>query len=80
MKRQHIASMVIFSASIFVVGITLAAQDKNTLKSPSGIAFSEFNGYEQWQMVASSQAPTTVADAVRRQIPGASSQFWEIPC
>jgi hypothetical protein len=56
MKRQHIASMVIASASICVVAIALAAQDKYTLKSPSGIAFSELKGYEQWQMVASSQA------------------------
>src|SRR5262245_5984650 len=56
MKRQHIASVVIVSASIFVVGIMLAAQDRFTLKSPTGIAFSEFRGYERWQMVASSQA------------------------
>jgi hypothetical protein len=41
-KRQRIASIVIASASIFVVGITLAAQDKYTLKSPSAISFSEF--------------------------------------
>ena len=40
MKRQHIASMVIGSAAICVVGMALAAQDKYTLKSPSGIAFS----------------------------------------
>ena len=32
MKRQHIASMAIASASICVVGIALAAQDKYTLK------------------------------------------------
>ena len=37
MKRQHIALLVIASASILVVGITLAAQDRYTLKSPSGI-------------------------------------------
>jgi Cytochrome P460 len=55
MKRQHIASMVIASASIFVVGITLAAQDKYTLKSPSGISFSEFKGYEAWQTISVAQ-------------------------
>lgn len=55
MKRQHIASMVIASASIFVVGITLAAQDRYTLKSPSGISFSEFKGYEAWQAISVSQ-------------------------
>ena len=55
MKRQHIASMVIVSASIFVAGITLAAQDRYTLKSPSGISFSEFKGYEAWQAISVSQ-------------------------
>lgn len=55
MKRPHIVSLVIVSASIFVVGITLA-QDRFTLKSPGGIAFSEFKGYDTWQVIASSQA------------------------
>ena len=55
MKRRYIASMMIASASLFVVGITPAAQDRFTLKSPNGIAFSEFKGYDKWQMVASSQ-------------------------
>ena len=54
MKRRHIASLVIVSASIFVVG-TLAAQDRYTLKSPSGISFSEFKGYEAWPAIAVSQ-------------------------
>ena len=55
MKRQHIASIVIVSTSIFVVGITLAAQDRYTLKSPNGISYSEFKGYETWQAIAPSQ-------------------------
>lgn len=55
MKLQHIASLMMVSASFFAAGITLAA-DRYTLKSPSGISFSEFKGYEQWQMVTSSQS------------------------
>ena len=55
MKRQHIALLVIASASILVVGITLAAQDRYTLKSPSGMSFSEFKGYEAWQAISVSQ-------------------------
>jgi Cytochrome P460 len=54
-KLRHIASMAIVPASLFVAGITLAAQDRFALKAPNGIAFSEFKGYEAWQMVASSQ-------------------------
>jgi hypothetical protein len=55
MKRQLIAAMVVVSASLFVVGITLGAQDRFTLKAPNGIAFSEFKGYDTWQTIASSQ-------------------------
>ena len=55
MKRQRIVSKVVVSASLFVVGITLSAQDRFTLKTPNGIAFSEFKGYEAWQMITSSQ-------------------------
>ncbi len=31
------------------------AQDKYTLKSPSGIAFSDFKGYEDWSVVSSAR-------------------------
>jgi len=33
----------------------VSAQDKYTLKVPGGLAFSEFRGYEAWQMVSVSQ-------------------------
>src|SRR5688572_10620903 len=55
MKIQHIASMAFVLASILVVGTTIAAQDRYTLKSPSGISFSEFKGYEAWQAISVSQ-------------------------
>jgi hypothetical protein len=35
---------VIVAASVFVVSVVLAAQDRFTLKTPNGIAFSEFKG------------------------------------
>jgi hypothetical protein len=35
--------------------VAFAAQDRFTLKSPNGIAFSEFRGYDTWQDVAVSQ-------------------------
>ena len=40
MKRQYIASIVIASASLFAGGITLADQDRFSLKSANGILFS----------------------------------------
>jgi len=33
----------------------ISAQDKYTLKVPNGLAFSEFSGYEAWQVVSISQ-------------------------
>src|SRR5580700_8769652 len=38
-----------------LVVLALAAQDRYTLKVPNGLAFSEFRGYEDWQVVAPSQ-------------------------
>jgi hypothetical protein len=35
--------------------MVLPAQDRFTLKVPNGIAFSEFKGYETWQVIAPSQ-------------------------
>ena len=43
---------------VFVVagGSAISAQDKYTLQVPDGLAFSEFRGYEDWQVVAVSQS------------------------
>ena len=54
MKRKHIASLLIVSALIFVAGIALA-QDKYSVKVPGGLAFSEFRGYESWEVVSVSE-------------------------
>ena len=37
-------------------GLIIAAQDKYTLTVPNGLAFSEFEGYENWQVISISQA------------------------
>src|SRR5262245_38970147 len=56
MTNQNMARMAIVSALTLVVG-GLWAQDRFALKSPGGIAFSEFKGYEAWQLIAVSLAP-----------------------
>ncbi len=43
-----IAVLGVFATSIF-------AQDKYALKTPSGIAFSDFRGYEDWAVVSSAR-------------------------
>jgi hypothetical protein len=46
------AAMVVFAV---VVAATVYAQDKYSLKSPSGVAFSDFRGYEDWSVVSSAR-------------------------
>jgi hypothetical protein len=58
MKLQHSAALGLAAASVFAVGVMLAAQDRFTLQAPNGIAFSEFKGYEAWQLIAPSQPDT----------------------
>jgi Cytochrome P460 len=45
------------SVSIIVLaaGVAISAQDKYTVEVPSGLAFSEFRGYEDWSVVAISE-------------------------
>ncbi len=65
-------------------GMALAQQDKYTLKVPGGLAFSEFRGYEGWQVVSISQNDKLVAvilanpvmiDAYLAGIPGNGKPF-----
>jgi hypothetical protein len=57
MKHRQFTAVVIVAASVFVVSVVLAAQsqDRYTLTSANGIAFSEFRGYDAWQMIATSE-------------------------
>ena len=38
-----------------------SAQDKYTVKVPGGLAFSEFRGYESWELISTSDNGTVVA-------------------
>src|SRR5262245_48534848 len=55
MKHRYLAFMAIVSAWLVAVSMTLVAQNRATLKSPNGIAFSEVNGFETWPVIATSQ-------------------------
>jgi hypothetical protein len=62
MKRTPFTIAMIGVVSLAVLGgIAFAAQDKYTVKVPGGLAFSEFRGYEGWQVVATSQNDKLVA-------------------
>jgi hypothetical protein len=57
MKRDHIAALVVLAASIFVATLTLAAQDRSSVRVPNGLSFAEFKDYDTWQTIAPSQTP-----------------------
>src|SRR4029453_8719325 len=57
MKKAQITAIASAAGVLTVLGgIALAQQDKYTLKVPGGLAFSEFRGYENWAVVATSQS------------------------
>jgi Cytochrome P460 len=55
-KRVLISVGIAGTIAVLVAGAAISAQDKYTLKVPNGLAFSEFKGYEGWQMIAVSNA------------------------
>src|SRR5712691_995267 len=87
MKRKSMLAIGIVSVSVVVLGGTaIAAQDKYGLKSPSGIAFSDFRGYEDWSAVSSARtdevlkvivANPTMINAYKAGIPGNGQPFPE---
>ena len=65
-------------------GMALAAQDKYTLQVPNGLAFSDFRGYEDWEVVSLSHteelikvilANPVMVDAYRSGVPGNGKPF-----
>jgi len=69
-----------------VSGVAGSKQDKYTVKLPDGVAFSDFRGYEDWQLISSSKTddrlkvilgnPTIIA-AYKSGIPGNGKPFPE---
>ena len=67
-------------------GVAVSAQDKYTLQLPGGLAFSDFRGYGDWQLISSSKTddrlkvilgnPTIIA-AFKSGIPGNGKPFPE---
>ena len=53
MKRADFAAkFAILALPAALVGAALAAQDRYSVQVPGGLAFSEFKGYENWQVIA----------------------------
>jgi hypothetical protein len=67
-----------------LAGAAISAQDRYTVQVPDGLAFSEFKGYEEWQVISLSQSEHFLAailgnpvmiDAYKAGIPGNGKPF-----
>ena len=87
---QRVAGFTVVVTAIAVLAVLVAtvvyAQDKYSLKSPSGIAFSDFRGYEDWSVVSSARtdevlkvivANPAMINAYKAGVPGKGQLFPE---
>jgi hypothetical protein len=84
-ESKRMRTIAIVTALVSALGgSALSAQTKYTLKVPGGLAFSEFRGYEGWQVVSVSQDGPLIAailanpvmiQAYQKGIPGNGKPF-----
>jgi Cytochrome P460 len=84
--KGRLAITTAAAALTVLVSTAIYAQDKYTLVSPSGIAFSDFKGYEDWSVVSSARTdevlkvivanPIMIA-AYKAGVPGNGQPFPE---
>jgi hypothetical protein len=90
-RRRSTAAMFVAAAGatmvIVLVGLgsrAMSAPDKYTLQFPGGLAFSDFRGYEDWQVVSVSQtddllkvmvANPVMIEAYKAGVPGNGQPF-----
>jgi hypothetical protein len=87
MTRKSKLTIAIAMPMLAVLGaMAVYAQEKYSLKSPSGIAFSDFKGYEDWSVVSSARtdevlkvivANPIMIKAYKAGIPGNGQPFPE---
>jgi hypothetical protein len=89
MQRKSKLTIAIATAVLAVLGATVIyaqdhAQDKYLLKTSSGIAFSDFRGYEDWAVASSARtdevlkvivANPTMINAYKAGVPGDGQPF-----
>src|SRR5882724_4841995 len=85
MERKSKLTIAIAAGVLAVLGVAAVyAQDKYSLKSPGGIAFSDFKGYEDWAVVSSARtdevlkvivANPTMIEAYKAGVPDNGQPF-----
>ncbi len=69
MTSKRMRTIVVVAALFSAASASaMSAQDKYTLKVPGGLAFSEFRGYEAWQVVSISQDGPLMAAIVANPV------------
>ena len=87
MKRKSVVMIARAFALLIVAGVaSVYSQEKYSLKSPDGVAFSDFKGYEDWAVVSSARtdevlkvivANPIMIKAYKEGIPGNGKPFPE---
>src|SRR4051812_19098971 len=84
MRRSKLTIAIATAAFAALGGMAVYAADKYALKTPSGIAFSDFKGYEDWSVVSSARtdevlkvvvANPVMVEAYKAGIPGNGRPF-----
>jgi hypothetical protein len=85
MNHTTKVTIVIATATLAVLaGTAVHAQDKYSLKSPSGIPFADFKGYEDWAVISSARTDDvlkvivgnpTIIKAYKAGVPGNGQPF-----
>src|SRR5438105_14008051 len=82
--ESRLAIGIVSVSLVVLIETAMSAQDKYSLKTSSGVAFSDFKGYEDWQVVSSARtdevlkvivANPTMIDAYRAGVPGNGKPF-----
>ena len=83
-KSLSLLLLIIPGVLVVLSGAAISAQDKYTVQVPGGLAFSEFRGYEDWQVIAVSQTGDVIAvilgnpemiEAYQAGVPGNGKPF-----
>ena len=83
-KSMLISVGISVALAILATGAAISAQDRYSVKVPNGLAFSEFKGYENWQVVSVSHNGDMLAvilgnpamiEAYKAGIPGNGKPF-----
>ena len=62
MKSRRILTIALAAGALAVAGgLAISAQDKYAAKVPGGLAFSEFRGFESWEVVSISHDDSVMA-------------------